>query len=116
MHNSTRKGGAIQTMQILHTSPGLEDIWQLHWSYTAGIEHNAPGVFIANLEEPAIMAARLTAPPGGGGGGGGARGAGQPPHGPAYWIKVTAHADGSFTVMNSRNSFSKTYLARSAAR
>jgi len=49
MHNSTRKGGAIQTMQILHTSPGLEDIWQLHWAYAAGLEYNSPALFIANM-------------------------------------------------------------------
>ena len=32
MHNGARKGGAIPTMQTLYTSPGLENIWQLHWS------------------------------------------------------------------------------------
>jgi hypothetical protein len=30
---------------------------------------------------------------------------------PAYLIKVTAQQDGSFTVTNTRNSFSKTYPA-----
>jgi beta-lactamase superfamily II metal-dependent hydrolase len=108
MQNGTNKGAAVDVMQLLRSSPGLEDIWQLHWSYTAGIEHNAPGVFIANLEEPSTMAARLTAAPGGGSG----RGAGAPPHVPAYWIKVTANANGSFTVVNSRNNFSKTYNAQ----
>jgi hypothetical protein len=29
--------------------------------------------------------------------------------GPASWIKVDAHRDGSFTVTNSRNGFSKAY-------
>ena len=38
MHNSTRKGGAVQTMQVLYTSPGLENVWQLHWAYAAGLE------------------------------------------------------------------------------
>jgi competence protein ComEC len=105
MQNGTNKGGAPDVMQTLRSSPGL-DIWQLHWSYTAGIEHNAPGVFIANLEEPATLAQRLTAPPGG------PRPPAGPPHVPAYWIKVTANADGSFTIVNSRNNFSKTYSAR----
>ena len=36
MNNGTRKGGAVQTFQTLETSPGLEDIWQLHWSYAGG--------------------------------------------------------------------------------
>ncbi len=101
MQNGVTKGAAVDVMQTLRSSSRLEDIWQLHWSYTAGIEHNAPGIFIANLEEPATLAARLT--------GGGGRGTGGQPHSPAYWIKVTANTDGAFTVVNSRNSFRKTY-------
>jgi hypothetical protein len=46
----------------------------------------------------------------GGGRGPGGRGAGHT--GPAFWIKVTAMPDGSFTVLNTRNNFSKTYAAR----
>src|SRR5580704_8200930 len=65
MHNSTRKGGAVQTMQVLYTSPGLEDIWQLHWAYAAGMEWNTPGLFIANIEDPAAIAAVLTRSAGG---------------------------------------------------
>jgi len=63
MHNSTRKGGAIQTMQTLRTSPGLEDIWQLHWAYAAGLEYNTPALFIANMEDNAAMANVLLNPP-----------------------------------------------------
>jgi hypothetical protein len=101
MHNSTRKGGAVQTMQVLYTSPGLENIWQLHWAYAAGMEWNTPGLFIANIEDPAVVAGILTGTPPGRGG-----------HtGPAFWIKVSARADGSFTVTNTRNNFSKTYPA-----
>jgi hypothetical protein len=33
-------------------------------------------------------------------------------HAPAYWIKVPALPDGTFTVTNSRNNFSKTYAKR----
>jgi hypothetical protein len=124
MHNGPRKGGTQQTMGILHTSPGLQDIWQLHWAYAGGAEYNAPGQFIANEEEPAAMADALVHPPaiptsfapaaagreskgGGRSPGGAATG-----HTPAYWIKVTARADGSFTVLNTRNNFSKTYQAQ----
>ena len=32
--------------------------------------------------------------------------------GPAFWIKVSAEEDGSFTVTNTRNNFRKTYGAR----
>jgi hypothetical protein len=32
--------------------------------------------------------------------------------GPAHWNKLSAQADGSFTVTNSRTGFSKRYAAR----
>ena len=122
MQNGTRKGGTPNTLQTLRSSPGFEDVWQLHWSYNAMIEHNPPGVFIANVDElPAIANVLVppapppgeTAAPGGGrqGRGGGAAAA----HSPAYWIKISVEPSGTFTVTNSRNNFSKTYV-KSAAR
>jgi beta-lactamase superfamily II metal-dependent hydrolase len=123
MQNGTRKGGAVPAFQIMRSSPGLEDIWQLHWSYQGGIEHNSAGVFIANVDDPAVIANVLTAPPGQRGGNAPASaGAGQaaaaqgpvsqPGHSPAYYLKVSAREDGSFTVTNTRNKFSKTYPRR----
>ena len=125
MNNGGRKGGSASAFSVLESSPGLEDIWQLHWAAPAGIEHNAPGVFIANVEDNEALAAILTAPPpepgagrgaargaGAGRGAGGGRGGGAQAHTPAYWIKVSASQDGSFTVTNTRNGFSKTYPAR----
>jgi competence protein ComEC len=123
MNNGTRKGGSLETFQALESSPGLEDLWQLHWSHNVMTEHNAPGAFIANIEDNATLASILTAPPpaprgtgapagAGRAGGGGGRGAPLPPHTPAYWIKVTAAQDGTFTVTNARNGFTKTYAAR----
>ncbi len=53
MNNGTRKGGAVETFQTLESSPGFEDLWQLHWSYNVMTDHNAPGVFIANLDDNA---------------------------------------------------------------
>jgi competence protein ComEC len=108
MNNGTRKGGAVASFQTLRTSPGLEDVWQLHWSYHAGIEHNAPGVMIANVDDAAQVAAVIggggTAPPGGAGG--------NAAHAPAHHLKVSARRDGSFTVTNSRNGFTRSYAAR----
>lgn len=115
MNNGTRKGGHVQTYQILESSPGLEDVWQLHWSYWGGVEHNAPGVMIANIDEPAQLAAIVSgpsapgqaaaaAPPAGA--------AGNANHAPAHYLKVTARTDGSFVVTNSRNGYSKAYAAR----
>jgi hypothetical protein len=124
MHNSTGKGGAIQTMQTLHTSPGLEDIWQLHWAYAAGLEQNTPSLFIANTEDDATVANVLLNPrptfgqpgagrPGPGGPGGRGPGGGRGEHtGPAFWIKVSAQSDGTFSVTNTRNNFTKTYAAK----
>jgi competence protein ComEC len=176
MQNGTRKGGTVQTSQIINSSPNFEDLWQLHWSYNGGIEHNPSGLFIANVDELSVIANVLTAPPpaprGGGPGGGagapapgggpgapapagapaapgappaaappatpptapaattpaaaapiepgagrqagpgGGRGGAQAHTGPAFWIKVSARADGSFTVTNTRNGFTKTYNAR----
>jgi competence protein ComEC len=126
MQNGTRKGGTVQTLQTLHTSPGLEDIWQLHWAYNGGIEQNPSGLFIANIDDPETLAEVITTPPGAsrGMGPGGAPPAGSPPGGapgsaggrgghtgPANLIKVSAQADGSFTVTNTRNQFTKTYRA-----
>jgi beta-lactamase superfamily II metal-dependent hydrolase len=163
MQNGTRKGAGTEAMPTMRKSPGLEDIWQLHWSYNAGIEQNSAGAFIANVDDAATIANVLTAPPRGGGPGGAGRGGpgpagppagGQPPgvaqpatpgaaaqpptavttppapatgapqgggrgaaaaaaaHTPAYWIKMTVQPDGTFTVTNSRNGFSKTYVKR----
>ena len=77
--NGTRKGGTLQTAQTLNSSPGFQDHWQMHWSYNAGTEFNPAGLFIANIDEPAVIAAVLTAPPGGGRGGPGGPGGAAPP-------------------------------------
>ena len=109
MNNGTRKGGQPEVMKTLHSSPGLEDIWQMHFSQLSGQEYTVPGLFIANLlDEPlaAMPVAPISAPQ---------PGPSAPPapvhNGTAYWIKVSARADGSFTVSNGRNGFSKTYMA-----
>jgi hypothetical protein len=107
MQNGTRKGGAIATFQTLRSSPGLEDIWTLHWSYAGGIEHNAPGVYIANIDSMSTVA-RVLNPSADGSGGQ----RGNDAHVPAYWIKISAMPDGSFTVTNTRNGFSRTYAKR----
>jgi beta-lactamase superfamily II metal-dependent hydrolase len=158
MQNGTRKGGALDPMKTILSSPGLENLWQLHWSYNVGVEENTPGLFIANIEDAATIAGVLTAPPRGGGPGtrgaappanagtpppagggtpppaaapsstppaagtapapgapaaapapgGGGRGQ-QTGHTPAYWLRVSALPDGTFTITNPRNGFSKTY-------
>lgn len=107
LNNGTRKGGQPDAMNVIFSSPGLEDLWQLHFSLLSGQEYTAPGVFIANgvddLQQT-MPVSPMTAPTPG-------PGVAPPPahNGKAYWIKVSARTDGSFTVTNTRNGFSKTY-------
>ena len=42
MNNGTRKGGDPDTMKTLHLSPGLEDLWQMHFSLLSGQEYTVP--------------------------------------------------------------------------
>lgn len=111
MNNGIRKGGEPEVMKVIYSAPGLENLWQLHFSQLSGQEYTVPGIFIADLADrpqPTVPvdpmpppAARTVQPP-------------APAHnGKAYWIKVSARQDGSFTVTNTRTNFSKTYRARS---
>ena len=84
INNGIRKGGQPETMRVLYSSPGLEDVWQVHVAQLSGAEYAVPSLFVANVAD-------------------------NPEHSPAYWIKVSAHTDGAFTVTNSRNGFRKTY-------
>jgi beta-lactamase superfamily II metal-dependent hydrolase len=109
MNDGTRKGGEPETMKTVFSSPGLEDLWQIHFSLLSGQEYSVPGMFIANITDdqpPAMPIAPIAAP---------APGPGAPPapihNGKAYWIKLSAQQDGTFTVTNTRNGFSKTYKA-----
>jgi beta-lactamase superfamily II metal-dependent hydrolase len=114
MNNGTRKGGQPDAMKVLFTSPGLEDLWQLHFSQLSGQEYTVPGVFIANVADDRLASMPLepiAAPAPG-------PGAAPPPahNGPAFWIKVAARDDGSFTVTNARNGFTKSYAASRVGR
>jgi competence protein ComEC len=82
MDNGARKGGDPPAWQAIHGSPGLEDIWQLHYSIAGGKDNNTPDTFIANTDEVGDQ---------------------------GNWIHVTARSDGSFTVTNARNKYAKTY-------
>lgn len=85
MNNGARKGGSPKAWQIVKNSPGLEDLWQLHYAVEGGKDNNVAEPFIANLDERTCT--------------------GSP-------IVVNAMADGSFTVLNKRNKYEKTYAAR----
>jgi competence protein ComEC len=85
MGNGAGKGGAPQTWDTLKGAPGLQDIWQSHYSIAAGANRNPPADFIANPDAA---------------------------NDEAFWIRLSARSDGSFTVTNARNGFSKTYPRR----
>jgi beta-lactamase superfamily II metal-dependent hydrolase len=82
--NAARKGATAATFQTVESSPGLEDYWQAHYVIAGGEKANTKPDYIANIE-------------------------GSPD---GKWIKVSVQPDGTFTVTNSRNNFSKTYKPR----
>jgi len=84
MNNGARKGGDSKGWKVVKESPGLEDLWQLHFAIAGASEANAPDPMIANVEE----------------------------HCEGKYLKVTADATGAFTIYNPRNKYSKTYPAR----
>ncbi len=49
LNNGTRKGDQPEAMKVIYSSPGLEDLWQLHFSLLSGEEFSAPGLFVASL-------------------------------------------------------------------
>jgi hypothetical protein len=81
-----RQGDSL-AMETVRSSLGLEDVWQTHFVVDGGEkDHNSPKDFCASVE-------------------------GDDPQQVRY-IKLSADRDGSFTVSNSRNGFSKRYAAR----
>jgi competence protein ComEC len=86
MDNGAKKGGSASVWTTVTSSPGLEDLWQLHYAVDGGKDHNVTADFIANPE--------------------GTAGAGEDK---GNWIHVTALQDGTMTVVNGRNGFKKTY-------
>jgi len=81
MNNGAHKGGSPDAWETIHNSPGLQDLWQLHYALESDKAHNVPEMFIANLNENCE----------------------------GKYIKVAAEPNGTFTVWNSRNDFKKTY-------
>ncbi len=84
MNNGSRKGGDAAAWRIVSASPGLEDIWQVHYAIEAGKENNAREEFIANPEEKCE----------------------------GHSLKLTAGKDGSFVVTNMRSGLSRPYNPR----
>jgi competence protein ComEC len=81
MDNGAKKGGSPSVWDILKKSPGLEDLWQLHFSEEGGSAHNVAPEFIANPDGPDA----------------------------GNYLELVARPDGSFDVFNSRTQKSKEY-------
>src|SRR6266850_4701234 len=113
INNGTRKGGQPDAMRVLFSSPGLEDVWEMHFSLLSGQEYTVPGAFIANQidQQAEGMPIGTWTPP--------LPGQQAPPapahNGKSNYFKITAQQDGTFTVTNTRNNFSKTYRAGAGA-
>ena len=81
MNNGAKKGGSAPAWKVVKSSPGLADMWQLHFALVGGKEANVQDMFIANTDET----------------------------GTEHYLKVSAESSGHFQVLNSRNKFSKSY-------
>ncbi len=82
--NGPRKGSSPAAWQIVHDSPGLEDLWQLHYAEESDKAHNVEPDHIANVKENCE----------------------------GRYIKVTAEAEGTFTLTNGRTGGQKTYAKK----
>ncbi|MBY0506119.1 MAG: MBL fold metallo-hydrolase [Bryobacteraceae bacterium] len=83
VNNGAKKGGDASSWKIFKSSPGLEDLWQLHFAVAAGKEANVEDPYIANLQSP---------------GGGN--------------LLLTVEPSGQFRLLNLRNKFEKVYKPR----
>jgi competence protein ComEC len=81
LDNGARKGASPSAWQIVHDSPGLGDLWQLHYAAESDKDHNVAEDHIANVKENCE----------------------------GKFLKASAEPDGSFTVTNSRNGLEKSY-------
>jgi hypothetical protein len=83
MNNGPHKGGDPLAYAALMETPRLIDLWQGHKALHEGDPPNTDEDKIANLVDTEECE--------------------------GHWIKATVQPDGSFTILNSRNGFSKTY-------
>jgi beta-lactamase superfamily II metal-dependent hydrolase len=83
MDNGAKKGGSPSTWDIIHNSPELEALWQLHYSDEGAAAHNSPAEFIANVDDQKD----------------------------GNYLKLTAWPDGRYEVFNSRTGHGKQYMA-----
>lgn len=83
VNNGPAKGGQGPAFDALHAVPTLRDVWQLHRATALDVK-NYPDAQIANLDTST-----------------------------AYWLKVVAARNGSFTITNPRTGETRRYEALS---
>ncbi len=81
MNNGEKKGGAPPAWKIIKATPGLQDLWQTHYSAAGGDGNNVDEALIANPKGTDA----------------------------GHYLMVQAESNGKFTVANSRNGNKKTY-------
>jgi hypothetical protein len=81
MDNGATKGGSPSVWDVVTKAPGLEDLWQLHYSEEGGASHNVAERQIANVQGPDT----------------------------GHYLKVTVLENGRLEVFNSRNGAKKAY-------
>ena len=84
MDNGARKGGSPAVWRTITSSPGLQDLWQLHYSIEGGDKANVPADRIANTDE----------------------------HCQGLGIEADVTPNGAFSVKNLRTGFTRQYAAR----
>ena len=84
MDDGARKGGSPAVWRTVTSSPGIEDLWQLHYSVEGGDKANVQAERIANTEE----------------------------HCQGLGIEADVAPSGAFAVKNLRTGFTKEYAAR----
>jgi competence protein ComEC len=81
MDNGAKKGGSTPVLQTVKASPGLETLWQLHYSEEGGDANNTAEKFIANPKGPDA----------------------------GLGLELAVDKDGSFAVTNDRTNVTKQY-------
>ncbi|GGH03888.1 hypothetical protein GCM10011586_19860 [Silvibacterium dinghuense] len=76
MDNGAKKGGSTPTLQTIKKTPGLEALWQLHYSEEGGAANNVDAARIANL----------------------------PGTDTGYFLKASIYRNGEIDVLNARTS------------
>jgi len=84
MDNGAKKGGSTEPLKLIKSAPGLETLWQLHYSEEGGPVNNTAAEYIANPQGPDA----------------------------GHTIELVAGKDGSFDVTNERTGITKHYAAR----